>query len=489
MEEKSAPHVLIFPFPAQGHINQMLKLAELLCLSSIQVTFLNTHHNHKRLLQFTDIRSRFARFPGLFRLESISDGAPDDHPRPSGFTFDFSKLFNMNSIMSPDLRNLLLSNTNTTPVTCVICDGIMTFAIDVAKEFGIQTIAFRTTSTSYFWALFCLPKLIQSGHIPFPVDADMDESVLTVPGMEGFFFRRRDAPSFFNVKEVTNPALQFFVNETFNSSKASALILNTVEDLEKPFLSQIRPNHFQNVYTLGPLHSLLNNLRIATTNGRDQIDFASSNHNGLWEQDRSCLTWLDSQPLKSVVYVSFGSIAVLTKSQLVEFWYGLVNSGYPFLWVKRSGGEYSGEDENIPEELREGVRKRGCIVGWAPQEEVLAHRAVGGFLTHSGWNSTLESLVAGVPMICWPHQVDQQMNSRVVGELWKIGVDMKERCDRSTVEKMVRDVMGGARREEIMRSVAEIGDVAKKAVRPAGSSYMNFEALVQDLKSGCQENC
>ncbi|KAK9140048.1 hypothetical protein Scep_009729 [Stephania cephalantha] len=74
-------------------------------------------------------------------------------------------------------------------------------------------------------------------------NADMDESVLAVPGMEGFFFRRRDAPSFYNVKEVTNPTLQFFINETFNSTKASALILNTVDDLDEPFLSQIGVSH------------------------------------------------------------------------------------------------------------------------------------------------------------------------------------------------------------------------------------------------------
>ncbi|TKY69965.1 7-deoxyloganetic acid glucosyltransferase [Spatholobus suberectus] len=90
------------------------------------------------------------------------------------------------------------------------------------------------------------------------------------------------------------------------------------------------------------------------------------------------------------------------------------------------------------------------MVGWAPQEEVLAHKAIGGFLTHSGWNSTLESVVAGVPMICWPYFADQQINSRFVSEVWKLGLDMKDVCDRHVVEKMVNDLMVH-RREEFLR--------------------------------------
>jgi hypothetical protein len=103
---------------------------------------------------------------------------------------------------------------------------------------------------------------------------------------------------------------------------------------------------------------------------------------------------------------------MMTRGQLFEFWHGLVNSGKPFLWVVRRDGIVGLEGEHaIPEELHEGTKERGFLVDWAPQEEVLANQAVGGFLTHSGWNSTLESIVAGVPMLCWPTITDQQINS------------------------------------------------------------------------------
>ncbi|GLT55175.1 hypothetical protein SLA2020_283190 [Shorea laevis] len=192
------------------------------------------------------------------------------------------------------------------------------------------------------------------------------------------------------------------------------------------------------------------------------------------------MTWLNSQPFRSVViYVSFGSLVGLSRDQLLEFWHGLVKSGKPFLWVVRpdliEGDETVGQV--LPVELREGTKERGCMVGWAPQEEVLAHPAIGGFLTHSGWTSTLESIFAGVPMICWPIVADQLVNSRCVSELWKIGFDMKDTCDRLIIAKMVMDLMED-KREEIMRSTNEIVRMARDSVKDDGSSYCNLESLL-----------
>ncbi|GKE35040.1 7-deoxyloganetic acid glucosyltransferase-like protein [Tanacetum coccineum] len=102
----------------------------------------------------------------------------------------------------------------------------------------------------------------------------------------------------------------------------------------------------------------------------------------------------------------------------------------------------------------------GCIVNWAPQEDVLAHRAIGGFLTHCGWNSTLESIVQGFPMICWPFYVDQLVNSRFVGEVWNVRIDIKDTCNRLTVEKAVRDVMDLKQRPLLNQQV--LGKILRK---------------------------
>ena len=128
------------------------------------------------------------------------------------------------------------------------------------------------------------------------------------------------------------------------------------------------------------------------------------------------------------------------------------------------------------------TEERGYIVGWVPQEEVLNHPAIGGFLTHSGWNSTLESMVAGVPMICWPMFADQTVNSRFVGEAWKLGLDMKDTCDRVTIEKMVRDLMV-VRKDEFVQSANRMTKLAREAVSEGGSSYCNLNRLIEYIRS------
>ncbi|XP_024190136.1 7-deoxyloganetic acid glucosyltransferase-like [Rosa chinensis] len=197
--------------------------------------------------------------------------------------------------------------------------------------------------------------------------------------------------------------------------------------------------------------------------------------------------WLDSQSVGSVIFVSFGSLLKLTRVQLLEFWHSLVNSGFPFLWVIWSDVLWSDEAEHlsyvIPGELETATKERGFIVDWAPQEEVLAHEAMGGFLTHSGWNSTLEAMWAGVPMRCWPQIGDQQVNSRWVGEVWKIGIDMKDTCDRSTIEKMIKALMKGEERDVISRSVDRFAKLARTSVSESGSSYHNLEKLIEDLRN------
>ncbi|PON87604.1 UDP-glucuronosyl/UDP-glucosyltransferase [Trema orientale] len=470
--------VLIFPLAAQGHVNSMLKLAELLALAGIHVTFLNTNHIHDRLLRYTDVRARFAKYPG-FLFRTIPDGLEEDHPRAGGRVTDV--IFSMNEKTKPVLREMLVSgqlgSVESPLVTYIISDGIFGgFTIDVAEELGVPIIQFRTGSASVFWSFLFFPDLIESGELPIRGKEDMDRLIKSVPGMESFL-RCRDLPGFCRVSDTSDPLLQLIAQVTQQSRRAQALILNTFDDLEGPVVSSIQSKCCPKIYTIGPLHALLNAKLTKNTNGSED-----PSSNSLFDVDQSCITWLNSQAPKSVIYVSFGSITVMTKHDLMEFWHGLVNSKKGFLWVIRPDlVEGEGGAGSVQAELAEATRERGYMVGWAPQEEVLAHPAVGGFLTHSGWNSTLESIVAGVPMICWPYFADQNINSRFVSEVWKIGLDMKDVCDRKVVEKMVSDLMV-ERREEIEKSTAEMARLAKKSVNEGGSSYCNLECLIEDIR-------
>ncbi|CAL5343596.1 unnamed protein product [Camellia sinensis] len=476
----SPPHVLIFPLPFQGPVNSMLKLAELLCLSGLHVTFLVTNHIRGRLLRFTNIQYHFSRYPG-FHLDSISDGLPEDHPRLGD---QFMEMFNaFQAVTKPLFRQMLLLPASAIaprpPVTFIIADGILSFTIDVAKEIGLPIVCCRTLSPCALWIFFCLPILLQSGEFPFQ-ENELDVLITSVPGMEGVL-RRRDLPSFCRSGDPDDPSIRLFMTERHQVPRADGLILNTFEDLEGPLLSQIR-TLCPNLYTIGPLHAHLK-ARLAA----DTTPVSSFSSSSFRPEDRTCLTWLDEQPPKSVVYVSFGSLVTITEEQLVEFWVGLVNSGKRFLWVIRPDSMAGKEWESqIPTELREEAKKRGYIVGWAPQEEVLGHPSVGAFLTHSGWNSTLESVFEGVPMICWPYFVDQQINSRFVGEVWKLGLDMKDTCDRVIVEKMVNDVMD-VRKEEFSRSAERMANLARQSVSKGGFSSVNLDRLIEDIRSmSCQ---
>ncbi|THG21616.1 hypothetical protein TEA_007684 [Camellia sinensis var. sinensis] len=168
--ETLQPHVLIFPLPAQGHVNSMLKLAELLCLSDFHVTFLVSDHTHDRLLRHTDVHKRFEHYP-KFRFQTFCDGIPAESAR-SGNDFLTELIVSLKTVIKLFFRELLfrsncLSSETNRPVTCMITDGVLSFAIDIAEEMGIPIIYFRTISACAFWAYFCIPQLIEAGELPF----------------------------------------------------------------------------------------------------------------------------------------------------------------------------------------------------------------------------------------------------------------------------------------------------------------------------------
>ncbi|KAI3470815.1 hypothetical protein Pfo_027478 [Paulownia fortunei] len=463
---KWPPHILIFPIPLLGHVNSMLNLAELLCLSDLHVTILLFDYIHSRLLGHGSLHSRFSRYPS-FRVATISDGLPVDHPRVGERILD-------TVVRLKESTDALNDGGARRRVTCLIMDGTLSFTIPVVEEMGIPYIFFRTTSACCFWSFFCIQEIIDAGEVPLKgknedklaywKKKEMDLMVTSVPGMERVL-RRHDIPGFLRVEDIDDPGLQTMKTETKRTVEGRGLILNTFEDLEGPILDQIR-KRIPNLYSIGPLHAHLK-ARLESKGMESSHHHSSS----FWEEDRSCMAWLDSQPANSVIYVSFGSITMLTRDELLEIWYGLVNSGQRFLWVIRPDsivGSDSGNGNKSPVELEEGTKLRGYMVGWVPQQEVLAHPAVGAFFTHSGWNSTLESIAIVLPMLCWPYFANQTTNSRFVSEVWKIGLDMKDTCDRILIEKM---------------RAHHMAILARKAISEGGSSYLNVDRLIEFLKS------
>lgn len=265
--------------------------------------------------------------------------------------------------------------------------------------------------------------------------------------------------------------LDFVITEIDRSSKAQAIIINTIDELEHKVLkalSTISPP----IFTVGPLHLMLDQ---ATNNPK--MEWMSSS---LLRQDSDCLKWLDTKQPGSVIYVNFGSITVLNADQLSEFARGLVDSEKNFLWIVRPDLVREERTALVPEYWKE-AGDRGLVTGWCPQEEVFQHPAVGGFLTHCGWNSVMESLCSGVPMLCWPFFADQLINCRYVCDEWGVGMEIKSDVRRDEVGFVVRELLEGEKGRMMKQKAMEWKRKAAEAIAPGGSSYLNLEKLVKEV--------
>jgi len=217
--------------------------------------------------------------------------------------------------------------------------------------------------------------------------------------------------------------------------------------------------------------------------------------------EEECVSWLNSKQEKSVVYVCFGSMCRFPDKQLYEMACGLEEAGHNFVWVvpEKKGKEEESEEEKekwLPKGFEERNKEKGLIIrGWAPQLLILGHPAVGAFLTHCGWNSTLEAVTAGVPMLTWPVLGDQFYNEKLVTEVRGVGVEVgatewreigygeREKLVTSDcIQKAVRRLMdGGDEAEQIRRRAKEFADKAKQSLDDGGSSYNNLTALIAHL--------
>jgi hypothetical protein len=203
-----------------------------------------------------------------------------------------------------------------------------------------------------------------------------------------------------------------------------------------------------------------------------------------------CLAWLDGQPKASVVFLCFGSLGRFSAEQIKEMAAGLEASGQWFLWaVRRPPGDEAGDlDGLFPEGFLQRTGGRGLVVmSWAPQREALAHGAVGGFVTHCGWNSVLEAVMAGVPMLAWPLYAEQRMNRVFLVEEMRLAVAMegydKETVKAEEVAAKVRWLIDSDGGRELRQRTQAAMQRAKEAVSDDGESKAALKNLARQWKS------
>ncbi|XP_068316653.1 linamarin synthase 2-like [Pyrus communis] len=462
-------HAVFVPYPAQGHVNPMMQLAKFIHSRDFHITFVNTEFNHNRLIRSKGPDS----VKGLpdFVFETIPDGLP---PSDKDGTQDVPTLCDSikKTCLGPfkELVTKINSSSQVPQVTCIVADGTMTFGSKAARELGIPEVTLWTASACGFMGYLQYSELVKRGIIPFKDENFMHDGTLDtptdwIPGMKNV--RLKDIPSFIRVTDLNDIMFNYLGSESLNCLNSSAIIFNTFDEFEHEVLKVIS-TMFPNIYTIGPLNLL----------GRHFPESKSLNSN-LWKEDTKCLEWLDKKKPNSVVYVNYGSVTMMTGQHLIEFAWGLANSKHPFLWIVRAD-VVKGDSPILPEEFLEEIKDRGYITGWCAQDQVLAHPSVGAFLTHSGWNSTIETISHGVPVICWPFFAEQQTNCRYSCTTWEIGMEVSPDVKRHEIEALVKEMLEGEGGMKMREKAKEWKKKAVEATDIGGSSYNNFERLLKE---------
>jgi UDP:flavonoid glycosyltransferase YjiC (YdhE family) len=280
-----------------------------------------------------------------------------------------------------------------------------------------------------------------------------------VPDLHPLRFKDLPFPMCGNLENFPQLVIDAFKLRT----SSSAIIWNTMDCLELSSLARIQQQCQVPIFPIGPIHKF----------------GPASPYNSLLKEDTSCMAWLGKQTKNSVVYVSLGSIASINEKELAEMAWGLADSQQPFLWVVRPDSNHGSKHEVLPESFKETVGERGCIVNWVPQKEVLAHGAVGGFLSHCGWNSTLESLCEGIPMICKPCFGDQRVNARYVSHVWRVGLELENGLERSEIEKAVRRLMADKEGEAMRERAKSLKEKVELCIKEGGSSNNSLNKLIE----------
>lgn len=270
--------------------------------------------------------------------------------------------------------------------------------------------------------------------------------------------------------------------------KSDGIIINTFESLESRAVKALREGTclpgtlVPTIYCVGPLVAYRGE---------------GGSEKEVGEDPNECLKWLDIQPSRSVVYLGFGSGGLFTREQTREIAIGLERSGVRFLWVVRAPPTEDKVkrflpppepdlDSLLPNGFSERTKGRGLVVkSWAPQILVLGHKAVGGFVTHCGWNSTLEAIMAGVPMVAWPLYAEQRFNKILLVEEIRIALPMNESEDRvvssDEIERRVKHIMG-SEGDVVRKRVSELSHEAKVALGEGGPSKMALAKFVESWK-------
>ncbi|PAN04345.1 hypothetical protein PAHAL_1G060400 [Panicum hallii] len=458
------PHFVIVPLVAQGHTIPMVDLARLLAERGACVSLVTTPTNGARLPGVADQAAR-----AKLALEVV------ELPFPTGIDGLPPGIENVDQKLAGPLE-AYMRGLAARP-SCIISDWCNGWTAGVVRSLGIPRLFFH--GPPCFYSLCDLNAVDHGLHKQTAAAGDQEKFV--VPGMPvRMEVTKATAPGFLNF-----PGLEAVWIECVEAMRtADGAVVNTFLDLEDQFVTCYEAALGKPVWTLGTF-CLVN---------KDGEAMASRGNKSDVVQQSAVTAWLDTKDTDSVVYVNFGSLVRKPPRLLFEVGHGLEDSGKPFLWVVKEPEVAAPEVREWLEALEARTAGRGLVVR-ARHPVARSHRAVGGFVTHCGWNSLLESIAHGVPVVTWPHFSDQFLNERLVVDVLGVGVpigvtapvmifdDENMPVGREDVVRAVSALMGGgAEADERRRKAKKYGEKARRAMEKGGSSNDNLTQLIESFR-------
>ncbi|XP_010456210.1 PREDICTED: UDP-glycosyltransferase 72B1-like [Camelina sativa] len=456
MEESKAPHVVIIPSPGMGHLIPLTEFAKrLVHHHGFNVTFIVGGEGPPSKAQRTVLGSLPSSISSVF-LPPVD---LTDVPSSAGIETRISLTVTRSN---PELRKHFdsFAAEGRLPKALVV-DLFGTDAFDVASEFHVSPYIFYPSTANVLSFFLHLPKLDETVSCEF---RELTEPV-KLPGCVPLAGKDLLDP----VQDRKIDAYKWLLHNTKRYKEAEGILVNSFIELEPKAIKALQEPGLDKppVYPVGPLVNI-------------------GKHETKQTEECECLTWLDNQPLGSVLYVSFGSGGTLTREQLNELALGLADSEQRFLWVIRTpsgdanSSYFDSHSQNdplsfLPPGFLERTKDRGFVIpSWAPQTQVLAHPSTGGFLTHCGWNSTLESVVSGIPLIAWPLYAEQKMNAVLLTEDIRAALRARAGEDgvvrREEVARVVKGLMEGEEGKGVRNKMKELKEGASRVLKDDGSS-------------------
>ncbi|KAH7571323.1 hypothetical protein JRO89_XS04G0022600 [Xanthoceras sorbifolium] len=455
------PHVLVIPFPAHGHITPLLELSQCLALKHgiSKITFLYPENYHQL------VKHALATEEGIadrIRLLSIPVG-PKNSSLEDASDYRWKMIDDGYFSMPEKVKELIeqVNAADSDKITCILADQILGWPMEIAKEKGIQGAIFSATAALLFVVRLCIPMFIDDGIIDNDGNITKEQMLKLSPSMPTVHTSYLTWPSFGKWQKLF---FEFAYTKNKSLQLADWALCNSTYELEHAT--------FDTQPKLTPIGPLL-----ASNSSREN---SSGNFR---PEDLACLKWLDQQPPQSVIYVAFGTTAFLDGSEFQELAMGLELTNRPFLWVVRSDIVTSNANDAYLQGFKDRVGSRGLIVSWAPQQEVLQHHSIACVLFHCGWNSTLEALSNGIPLLCWSDFADQLFNENYICNVWEVGLQFNQvdgkLITREEIKNKVEELLSS---EKYKANALDLKKKLRNSIKEGGFSYNNLRSFVEWLK-------